>query len=81
MDSIAPVDFKYVIGTKQTLKAIHKGEAAEVYVALDADQRLVEDLFKSCSDNSVPVKEVATMVDLGQACGIKVKTASAARLK
>ena len=37
---------KITIGTKQTMKAVQKGTAQAVYVARDADDRVVEPLLK-----------------------------------
>jgi large subunit ribosomal protein L7A len=70
----------YVTGAKQTLKAIQSGKASHVFVAADAEERVLRPILESCTERAVPVSSAATMVDLGKACGIKVKAAAAAVL-
>ncbi|HHW15109.1 MAG TPA: 50S ribosomal protein L7Ae-like protein [Firmicutes bacterium] len=67
-----------VIGLKQTTKAVEKGHARMVYVAGDADERLVRDLLTKCRERGVELVRVDTMAALGKACGIDVGAAAAA---
>lgn len=69
-----------VTGTKQTLKAVNNGQAQRVYIARDADERVVQPILSACSAHNVPVSYVDTMAELGKACQIKVKAAAAAIL-
>ena len=69
-----------VIGTKQTVKAVEGGKAQHVFVALDADERVVRPVLDACSTMNIPVTLVATMEELGKACKIKVNAAMAAIL-
>ncbi len=69
---------KKTVGTKQTLKAIERGESKTVYVAEDAERRVVEPIIQMCEKKGIPVVRVASMRELGRACGIKVGCASAA---
>ena len=71
---------KRVVGNKQTAKAIQKGTAKTVYIA-DADVRVVQPLLDACAEARVNVEKVATMQELGKACGIHVGAATAAILK
>mgnify|MGYP002799982539 FL=1 len=64
-----------VVGVKQSRKAIRDGKAARVYVALDADQRVLRPICDLCREMNVPVEEVATMAELGLACQIDVGAA------
>jgi len=66
------------IGTKQTTKAVLKNLARAVYVARDADEHVIKDLVKACSQRNIPVTYVESMVALGKACGIEVGAASVA---
>ena len=66
------------IGTKQTMKLVEQDRAAEVYVALDADDKLVTRITSACRKKGIKCTQVATMDDLGKACGIDVGTAMAA---
>lgn len=72
---------KRVVGVKQTAKAIQKGAAQTVFVASDADARIAQPLIDACVETQVDVKQVATMHELGKACGIHVGAAAAAILK
>lgn len=68
------------IGTKQTMKAVEKGTASCVFIAADAEKRVVLPLMELCSIKGVPIEEVDSMRVLGDACEIEVGTASAAIL-
>ena len=70
-----------VVGTRRVLRSIQAGEAAEVYVARDADLFILRQVKKACEDAGVRMVEVDSMKELGRACGIEVKTASAAIVK
>ncbi|MCL2766097.1 MAG: ribosomal L7Ae/L30e/S12e/Gadd45 family protein [Peptococcaceae bacterium] len=72
---------KKTVGTKQTLKTLRTVErdgVKAVYIAQDADKRVVEPIFHMCSAKGVPVIEVDSMLLLGRACGIEVGCAAAA---
>lgn len=69
------------IGTKQTMKAVENGQAAEVYVAEDCDQRFVVKIVSLCEKHGVDITYVPSMRQLGEACGIEVGAAMAAVLK
>lgn len=70
-----------VIGVKQVGKAVKRGEATQVFLASDADARVVEPLRTLCSEAGVPVDETAALKELGTACGIEVGAAAAALTK
>nr|WP_092073789.1 ribosomal L7Ae/L30e/S12e/Gadd45 family protein [Dendrosporobacter quercicolus]NSL47916.1 ribosomal L7Ae/L30e/S12e/Gadd45 family protein [Dendrosporobacter quercicolus DSM 1736]SDM67520.1 large subunit ribosomal protein L7A [Dendrosporobacter quercicolus] len=72
---------KKVIGVKQVTKAVSKGIADRVFVAVDADRRVIQPLVELCGRKAVAVQEVATMTELGQACLIEVGAAAAATVK
>lgn len=69
------------IGTKQTLKAVEKGQVHQVYVAADADEHVLLPLLKLCREKDIPVFRVDSMRELGKASGIDVGCASAAVLE
>lgn len=69
------------VGTKQTLKALQKGQAILVFIARDADEHVVRDLQRLCKEKNVEVVYADSMAKLGQACGIQVGAASAAVLE
>lgn len=67
-----------VAGVKQTKRAVQDGRAKCVYVAQDADPRVVEPVEALCAERSVPVERVPSMRELGAVCGIAVGCAVAA---
>ncbi|WP_195576684.1 ribosomal L7Ae/L30e/S12e/Gadd45 family protein [Paenibacillus sp. 1001270B_150601_E10] len=71
-------DAKVKIGTKQTLKMVEQDLAIEVYVALDADAKLISRITNLCRKKAVKITEVATMKELGKVCGIDVGAAMVA---
>ncbi len=66
------------VGTKQTTKAVGEGKALTVYLAADADAHIAQSIRSLCEAHHVPVITVATMIELGKACGIQVGAAMAA---
>jgi large subunit ribosomal protein L7A len=72
---------KKAIGTKQAVRAVEKGLAAKVYLAEDADKRVVAPLAQLCNQKGIAVEAGATMAELGKACGIEVGAAAVALLK
>ena len=66
-----------VVGTRRLLRAIQNGEIEEAYVARDADLFILRQVREACAAAGVRMIEVDTMKELGQACGVEVKTASA----
>ncbi len=67
-----------VVGTKQTIKALEKGEALRVYVAGDADEKVIRPVVSLCEEKEIEPYYVDSMGELGKMCGIKVKAAAAA---
>ena len=74
-------DAKKAVGTRRLLKALERGEVLEAFLAADADLFIVRQVKKACADAGVRMPEVPTMKELGAACGVDVKTASAGILK
>lgn len=71
----------HVVGMKETERAIEKQEAACVFIASDCDERIARPLLEACQSSGIPVEQEFTKKEIGRACGIKVKAASAAILK
>ena len=69
-----------VVGAKQVRRALNDGRARKVFLAADADPRVTEPLAQLAPEKSVPVEELASMKELGAACGISVGSAVAALL-
>lgn len=70
-----------VIGAKQVRRALKDGRAVRLYMALDADPRLLQPLVQEAVRQQVPVEQVPTMKELGAACGIAVGGAVAALVR
>ena len=70
-----------VVGIKQLKKALSDGRAAKVFLAQDADPKLLGPIRESCESGGVPMEEVPTMAELGRACGIEVGSAVAGLLR
>lgn len=71
----------HVVGMKETERAIEKQEAACVFIASDCDERIARPLLEACQSSGIPVEQGFAKKEIGRACGIKVKAASAAILK
>lgn len=71
----------FVVGMKETERAVEKQEAACVFIAADCDERISRPLMEACQSSGIPVEQGFTKKEIGRACGIKVKAASAAVLK
>ncbi len=70
-----------IVGSKQLRKALRDGSVRKVFLARDADPRIVEAFEKQCAGQGVECVWVDTMARLGEACGIEVGSAAAAILK
>lgn len=72
---------KKTIGTKQTVKAIDKGTAREVFLARDAEEHITRDVLRAAREKGIEITMVDSMAALGKACGIDVGAAAAAILE
>ncbi|WP_242985410.1 ribosomal L7Ae/L30e/S12e/Gadd45 family protein [Vallitalea okinawensis] len=66
------------VGLKQTIKAVNSGEAYLVFVAQDAVTQVKERVTTVARANSIRIEYVDSMTELGKACNVEVKTATAA---
>jgi large subunit ribosomal protein L7A len=69
------------IGIKQTIKAVENKTAMTVFIARDADEKVVRALRELCLANSTEIVYAETMKLLGKACGIEVGAAAACIIK
>lgn len=72
---------KVLVGTKQIRKALEKDTALYVFLARNADPAITGPLEAKCIAHQVSYAWVASMADLGKACGIDVGAAAAAAVK
>lgn len=68
---------KKVVGLKQSIKAVEKGIAHTVFIAEDADERVVGKLKDMCTKYNISIVYVDNMKVLGKACDIDVEAAVA----
>lgn len=68
------------VGTKQTLRAVERGQAKVVFVAKDAEIHVLRQLLILCRQRGIVVHEIETMAALGRSCGVEIGAASAAIL-
>lgn len=66
-----------VVGLNQTIKLVEEQAAKKVYIAKDADPKVIMPLYVLCQQYQVEVEQVENMKLLGKACGIEVKAAVA----
>ena len=69
-----------MVGAKQLKKAVRDDRARCVFLARNADPAVTEPLAELCAQHHIPITWVASMADLGRACGIEVGAAAAAIL-
>ncbi len=66
-------------GTNETTKAVERGLAKLVYIAMDVDPpEIVAHLPLLCEEKNIPYVYVKSKSELGKAVGIEVNCASAA---
>lgn len=72
---------RLAVGVKQTLKAVQAGTARVVYIASDAEERVVRPLRAELAKGGLETVTVESMQRLGRMCGIDVGAAAAAILE
>ena len=70
-----------VVGTKQTLKFLEQDKVEAVFLAEDAEARVLSPLIKLCKEKNVSCNYAGSMAELGRIAGIKVGSAAVAILK
>ena len=69
------------VGIKQTLKAVENDSAKVVFIAKDADEKVIGSLKALCLTKAVELEFVDTMKQLGKAVGIEVGASAVCMLK
>ena len=72
---------RVVVGAKQLRKALNAQTVQRAFLARNADPALTEPLETLCQQKKIDYAWVASMKELGDACGIEVGAASAAVLR
>ncbi|MGI6777951.1 MAG: ribosomal L7Ae/L30e/S12e/Gadd45 family protein [Acetivibrionales bacterium] len=74
-------DRKKTVGVKQSLKAVKEEKAEVVFIAKDADEKVISPLKSICQEKGIDIFYVDTMKQLGKACNIEVGASTVALLK
>lgn len=72
---------KKVAGVKQATKAIKSGAVKVLYVASDADFKLIKPLLEIAKEFQVEIQYIDTMKELGKLCSIDVGSAAMVTIK
>lgn len=70
----------WVVGVKETQKALAKKTLVKVYLAEDANKKILTPLLESAARYNIEIVWVKDSVQLGKSCGIAVKAAAAGLL-
>ena len=70
-----------VTGIKQSGRAIRENRAARVYLACDADPKLLAPIREACKQKQIPMETAFDRHQLGKACAIAVGATVAVVLK
>jgi len=71
----------HVTGSRATIKAIEGERVQAVFVAADAEKRVIQPIKEACAAHGIAFTEVPSMRELGQAACLQVSAAAAAVLK
>lgn len=69
------------IGIKQTMKAVENNSAKMIFIAKDADEKVIGTLKTLCLTKAVEIEYADTMKQLGKAVGIEVGASAVCLLK
>jgi len=70
-----------VAGARATQRALAKNLVRKVYVARDADEKVVKGVLSLCKEKNIQVIYVNSMKELGEYCGLRVGASVCAILK
>lgn len=76
LEELSASDF--VVGFKETERAINAKKVKYVFIAKDCDERIALPLLSICSEHNISINRDFTKKEIGRACKIKVKAATAA---
>ena len=72
---------KKVIGIKQCTKLLKSGEGKVLYVAKDANVKLISPIIQLAKEKNIKIVEIPTMKELGKMSSIDVKSAAVLTLE
>lgn len=80
-EKLSQTKSQLIIGVKQVIKAINNDEAAEVYIAKDVDQHIINHVEKAAKTKTVPIVYVDSKKQLGIASKIDVDASAVVLVK
>ncbi len=72
---------KKIVGAKQVKRALNSSLVDVVFIADDAEKKVIEEIEELSNTKQIQIIRVNTMEKLGKACGIDINAAVAALLK
>ena len=72
---------KRVVGINQLKRAVEADRVKEVFIASDAEHKVIAPLLELCGRKGIEPQRVTTMKELGEACGIQVGASAAGLFK
>ena len=72
---------KKVIGIKQCTKLLKSGEGKVLYVAKDANAKLISPIIQLAKEKNIKIVEIPTMKELGKMSSIDIKSAAVLTLE
>ena len=72
---------KKVIGIKQCTKLLKSNEGKVLYVAKDANAKLISPIIQLATEKNIEIVEIPTMKELGKISGIDVKSSAVLTLE
>ena len=72
---------KKVIGIKQCTKLLKSGEGKVLYVAKDANAKLISPIIQLAKEKNIKIVEIPTMKELGKMSSLDVKSAAVLTLE
>ncbi|TJX12907.1 50S ribosomal protein L7ae-like protein [Tissierella creatinini] len=72
---------KKIVGAKQVKRALNSSLVDVVFIADDAEKKVVEEIEELSNTKQIQIIRFNTMENLGKACGIDINAAAAALLK
>lgn len=74
-------NFKKVVGTKQTTRALKEDKVNFVFIAQDAEKHVTKNVEEACKERNIEIIYVDSMKKLGRTCNIEVGSAIVGVLK
>ena len=72
---------KKVIGIKLCTKLLKSNEGKVLYVAKDANAKLISPIIQLAQEKNIDIVEISTMKELGKISGIDVKSSAVLTLE